>query len=355
MFRIALAFVCASCLVSAAETSFENKFPHSFSLEKHTETPQSSDFKKFRSWILSQDPSAGKSALLNSTLISVHYPFSPTIIWYKARMKTADFDNLLNQTFLSPSVTINTAQGNYNYTPDNAFWVDFANGEHFGGGFRSRGNVQEERMFFEFPQLANLAYVLRNNKTILPMTKKGAAEPFLIVSMLRKSDVSKVPYGRDLDETSPKTVIRDVIHLKAPYTSANIIGLAALDYSKKHSSKYSLDNLKYMLQAAFLGDAAALQYNGPTNLIIHTGKWGAGAFKNSVKMVTAIQILAAEMAFTGGIIPLLVFHGIDPTLLDPIQQEITQKLHAGETALSLLKTFYKRQESDSTWRPQGAN
>ena len=184
--------------------------------------------------------------------------------------------------------------------PNNAFWVDFANAHHFGGGFRSSGNVQEERMFDEFPSLPDLAYVLRDSKAILPVTSGDVPEPFLVTSLSRRWDVSKVPYGKKLDSTSPEEVRDSVITPPKPYAVAHIIGLAALDYSKGgNQSRYSMEDLKYHVQAALLGDLAARQYNGSSQVIIHTGKWGSGAFKNSVKMLTALQILAAEMAFNG--------------------------------------------------------
>ncbi len=351
--QIILALICCGCL-SAAEPSLTEEKASEFSLKKHTETLNAHDHTKFSSWILSAHPSPAKKALLTSTITSTHYPFTPTITWYKASLSTSAFDQLLNQTFLSPSVVVQSAQGNYNYTPDNAFWVDFANASHFGGGFRSKGNVQEERMFDEFPQLSDLAYVLRKSTTILPTTKNGVAEPFLVVDALRKFDVSQVPYGKALDSASPKKVAAAVVKLSKPLKSANIIGLAAKDYSKKHNSRYSTSDLQYHLQAALLGDLAALQYNnGPANLIIHTGRWGAGAFKNSLPMITALQILAAEMAFDGKTpSSLIVFHGIDTSLIITLQQEIVSKLLAGTTPNELLKIFKNRQNDDAAWRPQ---
>lgn len=329
------------------------QIPDSFRLKKHTETLTPKDHNKYTSWILSQHPSPSKKALLTSTLTSTYYPFTPTITWYKAILDSANFQNLLTKTYGSSSVSFRTIQGNYDYTPDGAYWIDFANAYHFGGGFRSRGNVQEERMFDEFPQLANLAYVLRKTSTILPITNKKDAEPFLVVSALRKFDVSKVPYGNALDSTSPKTVKASVVRLNGPYKSANIIGMAAKDYSKKHNARYSMDDLTYHLQAAFLGDAAALQYSGEKEIIIHTGRWGSGAFKNSLQMLTALQILAAEMAFSGTTPHAsIIFHSIDTSLITSLQQEIANYLHAGKTPLAILKILKDKQDRNVAWRPQ---
>jgi hypothetical protein len=184
------------------------------------------------------------------------------------------------------------------------------------------------------------------------VNSSGEAEPFLVVQLLRKFDVSNVPYGKKLDDTSPTAVQQAVIRLTAPFKMAHIIGLAAKDCSNMKGAKYSMADLKYHLQAAYLGDLAACQYNGTTAPIIHTGRWGAGAFKNSLKMLTALQILAAEMAFPSATNPgYLFFHGIDNSIIDPIQEEILLALQAGKTPSQLLTTYYNRQKTDASWRP----
>ena len=344
---VVLALLCVGSLSAAERRAFS-----AFQLKEHTETPSSKDHNKFMDWILGKKPSQGKKALLTATTGSSHYPFTPTITWYKAQLASSDFDALLTRTYSTPAVAVSTTSGYYDYTPSGAFWVDFANENTFGGGFRSNGNTQEERMFFEFPQLADLAYILRGGSKILPVSG-GEAEPFLIVNAMRKYDVSNVPYGRALDSASPTEIQNDIVFLPKPYASANIIGLAAKDYRKKSGGKYSLNDLKYHLEAALLGDLGALQYNGKNSPVVHTGRWGAGVFKNSVSMMTALQILAAEMAFSGNTnSSQLVFHGIDSALVSSLEQEVVQSLQAGVTPLALLKTFRDRQTFDASWRPQ---
>lgn len=325
----------------------------SFHMEKHTEYLDPKDHIKFEEWVLSQHPSPPKKALLTSTLASTYYPFASPISWYKSHMSSFDFELLLTATYPSPSVIIRSQRGNYDYRPNGVFWIDFANAHRFGGGFRSQGNVQEERLFIEFPMLAQLAYVLRNDNSILPITKNGAPEPFLVIHCLQKFDISKVPYGRDLDNASPYQIKKDIIRLEKPFHSAHIIGLAAKDYSNKHDPRYTMNDLKYHLQAAFLGNLAALSYNGSSNLVIHSGRWGDGAFKNSFKMITALQILAAEMAFSGTHgTPQLILHSIDSSTINPIRDEIVKSLQRGSTPLALLQVFLDRQKNDSSWRPQ---
>jgi hypothetical protein len=348
--RIVIAFM----MLGGTGSLLSGQIPAGFLLESHTETLTPKDHTKFSSWILSQDPSAAKKALLTSTITSTYYPFTPTITWYKASMDQSNFGKLLSKTFSPSTTNIIAASGNYDYTPDGAFWIDFANAKHFGGGFRSHGNVQEERMFDEFPQLPDLAYVLRNNTTIVPVTKQGAAQPFMVVSAERKFDVSNVPYGSALDSASPHTVEKSVVRFNAPFKKANIIGIAAKDYSKTHNARYSMTDLTYHLQAALLGDLAALQYNRSKSVLLHTGKWGSGAFKNSVEMITALQILAAEIAFSGTTVHTsLYFHGIDSSLLSSLQQEIVHLLQTKNTPNAILKILLEKQNHDPAWRPQG--
>jgi hypothetical protein len=344
-----LFLIAAICLIGEV-------FAADVCVKEHKTILQSGDYRNYKNWMLSLHPSPGKEALLMSTSLAAHYPVTTAITWYKACISREKFAALLQQHYVPSSITIATIPGNYDYSPDGAFWVDFANAQHFGGSFRTTGNVQEERMFDEFPQLANLAYSLRDKKTILPVNERGEAEPFLINSLMRLFDVSKAPYGRDVDVASPEDVQKSIVQLDKPFSKAHIIGLAAIDYNKNHeganhSSKYTKCDLEYLLQAAFLGDIAALQHNTQQTLCIHTGRWGAGAFKNSLKMVTAIQILAAEMALKD-LSASLFFHGVDDSLLAPIRQEIDQKLSSGMTPLAILNHLCMYQDTDPSWRPQ---
>ena len=243
---LAFALIGSSCL--AGSPSLLEKDSPAFTLQKHTETPDPADHYKFDSWIVSKKPSPAKRALLTSTITSTYYPFTPQIVWYKAKLSSSNFKKLLDNAYPNSSIAISSATGNYSYTPNGAFWVDFANAKHFGGGFRSNGNVQEERMFDEFPILPDLAYVLRHKSSILPVSSNGSPEPFVVVSALRKFDVSKVPYGRALDKASPSQVKQDVVVLNKPFSSANIIGLAAMDFSGEQNSKYSMSDLEFILQ-----------------------------------------------------------------------------------------------------------
>ena len=142
-----------------------------FDLVLH-ETTLETDFGEFKKWILAKNPPSQKKALIENTILDVHYPTTPTIEWAKAKMTTQDFDTFITSPLKQISLVINPMRGIYNYIPDNAFWVDFANASTFGGGFRSKGNVQEERMFMEFPQLAQLAFAKKKKSADSSCQKK---------------------------------------------------------------------------------------------------------------------------------------------------------------------------------------
>lgn len=249
-----------------------------FNLDMHQAT-LGTDFQAFKSWILALNPPSQKKALIENTILNVHYPTTPTIDWAKAIMSNQDFDHLLASPITGISLVVTPVAGVYNYSPNNAFWVDFANASTFGGGFRKNGNVQEERMFMEFPQLAQLAYAKRN-QPILPV-----------------------------------------------------------------SNNCNLGAIKYNL-AQGIGTPE-----------VHTGNWGAGAFKNSVSMMTAIQILAgamAQMQKDGVVYGIhLFFHLTRAGLVSNLTNNLLTLLQQGKTPLDVLNYLMSLQADDpSTWGPQ---
>ena len=257
-------FTALMLLITVSVFSNVIKFQdnQAFVLDEHQAT-LGTDFHNFQDWILAKNPASPKKALIENTILNIHYPTTSTIDWAKAEMSSKSFDNQLKNSIKSIPLVVTSVSGNYDYTPDNAFWVDFANAKSFGGGFRSNGNVQEERMFMEFPQLAQLAYAKRGNP-ILPVSKNcklpreipSCAEPFLIFEMLRRFDISKVPYGRAILDVKASQIPKDIETLSKPYAIANIIGLAAIDWCDAQIKKktYTLSDLKYLLSEALLGN-----------------------------------------------------------------------------------------------------
>lgn len=320
-------------------------------LERHTARMSSNDWHAFQDWMLSKNPPNQKKSLIQNTVLKAHYLLSESLWWFKSSISDHDFETLLDTSIRSPTGIISAVSGFYNYSPQYTFWVDFANADTFGGGFRGKGNVQEERMFMEFPQLSQLAFDLKRNAEINPVQNKKP-EPFLVPRLQRLFDLSRVPYGHALFDISRQQIINDIQKLSAPYAIAHIIGIAAKDYSQTSHAEYSMNDLEYHLRAALLGWLSAKEYPNAkaSPLEIHTGAWGSGAFKNSPKMITALQILAFYMAKleTGAT---LTFHGMNTSLVTPIATEIRTSLQGGITPQQLIKRFQNRQKTDSSWRP----
>lgn len=365
MKALALA-LCIALNLHSIEIPFQGN--QIFQLDEH-QTTLKTDFKAFRNWMLAKKPPTQKEVLIRNTVLDVHYPLTPTVNWAKAKMSNESFDTLIINPLENISLVVTSVAYPYNYSPNYAFWIDFANANTFGGGFRGKGNVQEERMFMEFPQLPQLGYAKRNNQ-ILPVTKNcttprespSCAEPFLVFDILRRFDVNKVPYGKALYQANPKSIPNDIQKLSKPYPIVNIIGLAANDRCAKglKDKPYSLLDLKYLLKEALLGNLGALKFNLQQqrgNPEVHTGPWGTGAFKNSEAMITAIQILAGAMSqmTNEGIVHgiHLFFHVIPARLVAQIQNDVIIRLKQNQTPLDLLHYFLNLQESDpSIWGPK---
>lgn len=353
-----LALACLSLSpLSGAEK--KNK-PPKVDVKKYTTSLYSQDYRAFTNWILEKNANQAKYELLVDTVVKARYPLTNTITWYKASLSNKKFKQLLKKQVIQGKIKIKTDHSFFSYKTNGAFWVDFANGSTFGGGFRSNGNVQEERMFLEFPQLAQLAFNVRNNTAILPFQKKDV-EPFLVVNLQRAFDISRVPYGSKLSNADPLDVRNSIHSVSNPHSHAHVIGLVAKDWKRSKRKKYSIRDLHFHLKQALVANIAALKFHKAKQkklkFEVHTGRWGAGAFKNSVKMLTAIQILAAHMSLQKGVAPkkttpAFIFHSIRSSLIKQLQQEIETNLQNGITPEGLLNQWLIRQDTDSSWRPQ---
>ena len=83
-----------------------------------------------------------------------------------------------------------------------------------------------------------------------------------------------------------------------PPTITNLIAMAALPGG---SGRYDLDEIAYVLRTAFTAFRAAVLESARSRgsgcpVVVHTGFWGCGAFGGNRVLMTALQVLAAEMA-----------------------------------------------------------
>ncbi len=346
---------------------------------KRVKTDLTGTQSSFSDWLLAEKPYAQKEALLKGTIGQISYPYSKPKVdfvnWSQITMSDKNFEALLNS-----SINLNTINfsvfadpGEYDYKPDGTFWVDFADADKFGGGFRGMGNLQEERIFFQFPQLAQLAYAARNNPPlpvspgasgVFPTTED--AQPFIVFDVFRRFDVSNVPYADALKLITVAQVYSDIITLKQPYEQVNIIGIASLNWCQTSPpipvKQYKLSNLEYLLKESLLGNLGAISSliefsPGNTTAGIHSGQWGTGDFGNSVSMVTAIQILSGIMSqidVKGKQYGMnLHLHGVSQSLISETEDIVKNILRSGGTPKDVLDHLLDLQSSDPTdWQPR---
>src|SRR5262249_6908684 len=94
-----------------------------------------------------------------------------------------------------------------------------------------------------------------------------------------------------------------------PPTVSNILAVEAPAHG---SGIYSREEIRYILRTAWTGFAAVRQESreltGQTDLGIHTGVWGCGAYGGNRELMGLFQVLSARMAQ----IHRVVFHVLDP-------------------------------------------
>ena len=83
-----------------------------------------------------------------------------------------------------------------------------------------------------------------------------------------------------------------------PPTITNLIAMAAPAGGR---GRYGIDEIEHVLRTAYTAFRAAVLESARSRgaegpVVVHTGFWGCGAFGGNRVLMTALQILAAEMA-----------------------------------------------------------
>lgn len=343
---------------------------------KKVKTDLTGSQSSYRDWLFARKPYPQKEALLEGTVKQIPYPYPNVgdVHWSQITMSDNDFDKILNTevNFHKIDFRVKDATSTYDYQHDGSFWVDFADASSFGGGFRGRGNLEEERLFFQFPQLAQLAFALQSNPPlpvkpggigVFPTTER--AQPFIVFNVFRRFDLSKIPYSDDLKLISKSQVLNDITTL-THYEKVNIIGIASVNWCQTKppitNKQYRLSNLKYILKESLLGNLGAVMSivefsKSHKTANIHSGKWGTGAFGNSLHMITAIQILSGILSQVNvnghqyGVY--LYLHGVDAQMVHEIEDIVKSILRKpGGTPLKVLEHLLSLQKSQpSNWQP----
>lgn len=333
---------------------------------------------QFREWLFEKVSYKQKEVLLESTTKKIPYPYpkANSVHWSQITMSDGDFHTLMNTSIDLKKInfSVKSEPATFNYEPKGSFWIDFADAEKFGGGFRGNGNLEEERMFFEFPQLAQLAFARQTSPPLPVKASSGTfptssdAQPFIIFNAFRHFDVTKVPYGYELEKVTPPSQVSSLVtELTGSLAEINVIGIASLNWCQKNppvkTKKYTESNLLYLLKESLLGNLGAImsiaQFSpAHTAASIHSGQWGSGAFNNSLHTVTALQILSGMMSQVHhnnshyGIH--LHLHGIDKAVIDEAENVVKSQLSkTGGNPAKVIEELLNLQHSDpKKWGPK---
>lgn len=238
-------------------------------------------------------------------------------------------------------------------TPDKTvtWYLNFADPNLFGY-YHGRLFAQDEMQVTEHPALGAVREALLQSD-IAPLTvEHNLPTPALVTGVERRVAVATEPnrtarwphglYGNRFSAASPEA-IHEATTAIVPPTVSNILAIAALPGA---AGEYTRDQILYILQTAITGFSAAgvestrLQ-PAATEIQIHTGHWGCGAFGGNRVLMSLLQILAAKLSE----IQTLVFCYGDPSGIAPVQEAETllDKLLTSSNSLSSLLVAITKQ------------
>lgn len=234
---------------------------------------------------------------------------------------------------------------NYQKAQSSDFFLNYASSAHFGGAFLTHGNVQEEHLMVQFPEMAKIAFYTNQVMDILPIQSKGDLHPPYVVptptlvTAAQSFDTNQL-YGGKLGQLTP-TKVSTLIQQKAS-PRVNFIAIAARCWRQGDTLEYSLVDLDYhlktLLSACFLAKSTC-----PENPTIHGGKWGCGVFGNNTTVMTILQLLAAKIT------------GVDYVLHDvnqPIYNSALKCVQENKTVEDVFKAIINMQKDHpGRWNP----
>lgn len=344
----------------------------SFVNKKQNEICKEISKKEFDKFLLSSPEitQANKTLLLN-TLCKVEY-LPTNMNHYNVHASADQLEQVrklsLTTSFLNKKSEVRLEKGWFQYHEAHHFYIDFAHATHLGGAYRSYGCVQEERMFTEFTALSLLDFITQNG--VHPCIDKDKIHhetyppealpfPFIVEEIKRDFDISHVPYGQAFKKASEKTILDGIVPVKDP-VPVSIMGLAAVDWRGVENPQYTLKDLVYHFDAAFLANKGAQalvkeKFPDLATATVHTAPWGCGEFRNSVKVLMAIQYLAARVAGVE-----IVFHGVGNPMnpeytqenIQKIVEEMEEYLSQKQTPQQVIETLLEKQKSDPSWAPR---
>jgi len=203
----------------------------------------------------------------------------------------------------SGAPTVQEIAGAFAYdasTETTKHWTaNFADRNLFGFGFGGL-LAQDELQILEHPALYHLKLLLRQQR----MDHLGNNEIALIEDVHRLGQLdtqSQLATGGTLYGNNFAAATQDQIAAKLarlnPSHASNIYAMAAPRIpANLHNQPYQKQHLEQLFYTSYTAFAAAKEKSGDARCVVHTGKWGCGAFGNQHKTVAIIQLAAAIRA-----------------------------------------------------------
>ena len=203
------------------------------------------------------------------------------------------------------------------------WYLNFSNYELFtdyGGPLFA----QDEMQVAEHPALASLRETLLRQGKSCRTVEDDQPTPVLIRNVERRCVIdtktcAERPYGLYGSEFAcarPNVIMKAVKPLTPP-TFSNIIAIEAPSHGQ---GAYSVEAVKYILTTAFTGFSAVKHESktvcGASEVAIHTGFWGCGAYGGNRILMTVLQLIAANLSS----IDQLVFHAVNKQGLDDVDR-----------------------------------
>ena len=223
-------------------------------------------------------------------------------------------------------------QGYYDYAPLTGYdgaveWhVNFAD-PHLFAAYGSALFAQDELQVAEHPALGALREALAAQGYPVLTVEQDRPTPVLVMGVERRCRVDTTTsglYGNAFARATPAAIRRATAAI-APPTISNLIAMAAPIGA---SVRYTAADIERVLVTAFTGFRAATLESaraaGRAPVIVHSGFWGSGVFGGNRILMSALQMLAAEMA------------GVDRLVLHTLEA-------AGSGAVATAKGLVERQ------------
>ena len=204
------------------------------------------------------------------------------------------------------------------------WYLNFSNYEIFtdyGGPLLA----QDELQVAEHPALASLRETLIRRGESTRTVENDRPTPIIICNVERRCSIDTRPcaerpyglYGNEFARALPEDIQKATKALLPP-TVTNII---AMEAPSEGYGAYTEETIQYILRTAVTGFTAArfesLQ-NGATQVAIHTGFWGCGAYGGNRILMTSLQLIAANLAG----IDTLIFHTVNSDGAKTVQQAL---------------------------------